>query len=275
LSNKSWQAKQLLNYFRQAKTSYQIHAPFLFDFVTNILEDDRNYYIFEHVEAIRRQLLKNKDTIQIKDFGAGSLVSAEKQRKVNEIAKHSLSSPYFCQLMFKLIHHYQCKNLLELGTSLGISAIYQASANTNNQLITLEGDPTIASIAQYNFDYLKMNNVELMVGQFEQTLPIALNKLKRLDYVYIDGNHRKEPTIQYFEKCLRYAHSKSIFVLDDIHWSKGMQDAWNTVKAHPKVRLSIDLYYCGILFFDEDIVEKQDVCLIQQRFKPWVMGFFK
>jgi predicted O-methyltransferase YrrM len=69
-----------------------------------------------------------------------------------------------------------------------------------------------------------------------------------LDLVFIDGHHLKDPTLDYFEQCLGKAHNDSVFILDDIHWSQGMEEAWEQVKHHPRVSVTIDLYTMGLVF---------------------------
>jgi len=158
---------------------------------------------------------------------------------------------------------------LEMGTSLGISTIYQSQAAMNAQFITLEGDPQIAELARMYFDDFNVKNVELIEGRFEDTLQSALQKLKRLDYVFIDGNHRLAPTLEYFETCLKYAHEDSIFVFDDIHWSDEMDQAWEQVKKHPQVKISIDLFHMGIVFFRKGKRDKEHFILAPLSWKPW------
>jgi len=160
-----------------------------------------------------------------------------------------------------------------MGTSLGISTLYQATAVRSAKVITLEGCPQISAIARENFRWLGTNNVELMTGDFAGTLPKALDKIKCLDYAFFDGNHRKVPTLEYFEKALEYAHEDSIFVFDDIYWSDEMREAWEEIKANPKVTLTIDLFYVGIVFFRKENSEKEHFTLIDSWKKPWAVGF--
>ena len=118
-------------------------------------------------------------------------------------------------------------------------------------------------------------NIQLLIGDFSKTLPVALDKIGRLDYAYIDGNHQKTPTLAYFEQCLEYSHSDTIFVFDDIHWSAEMESAWNEIKEHPKVTLTIDLFYMGLIFLSSDKGEMQHFSIIPAKYKPWKIRFGK
>ena len=208
-----------IKYYIKSGTFYQVHSPFVYEFAEQILEDDRVYYAFDSVEKLRHMLQRNNSKINLTDYGAGSQQGLQKQKSVGQIAKSAASRQWQCQTLFRLVNFYKPKTMLEMGTSLGISTLYQAFASLNANFITLEGDPNIAELAKLNFEELKAQHIQLEVGQFEQTLTPSLKKLKQLDYVFIDGNHRLTPTLAYFEECLKYAHDKSIFVFDDIHWS--------------------------------------------------------
>ena len=241
-----------IRYYFVAQNENDIHSPFVFDLLTNIIKDNNPFYIYEEIEATRSELLQSNKNITVRDFGTGSF----NKRKVKDIAKHSAKSPKYAQLLFRLINHFQPETLLELGTSLGISTLYQAAVNKNSKLITLEGCPQTAEIAGQNFRKLNINNIELVIGDFDDTLPDILKQLNKLDYVFFDGNHRKEPTISHFQQCLPFINNNTFFVFDDIHWSGDMERAWETIKEHPQVTITLDLFFIGLVFFRKE-VEKQ------------------
>ena len=146
---------------------------------------------------------------------------------------------------------------MELGTSLGISTSYLAKANSNSQVFTFEGCPETAKIAQENFDKQNIKNTSITLGDFNITLADKLKEIETVDLAFIDGNHQEKPTIAYFEECLKYANNNTIFIFDDIHWSEGMENAWNYIKAHPKTTLTIDLFFVGIVFIKSEL-SKED-----------------
>jgi predicted O-methyltransferase YrrM len=143
--------------------------------------------------------------------------------------------------------------MIELGTSLGISATYQSAANPNGKLFTLEGSENIADIAEKNFNTLGFKNIFLQRGEFSLSLPKVLNENKKIDYVFFDGNHRQQATLDYFNLCLNHTNEKTFFVFDDINWSNEMQNAWKIICNHPSVTVSIDLFMMGIIFFDKSL----------------------
>jgi predicted O-methyltransferase YrrM len=143
---------------------------------------------------------------------------------------------------------------------LGITTLYLSLPYSKNSVYTLEGSEEIAKIASANFKRLKRDNIHLLQGEFNETLPSALQTMGIVDFVYIDGNHKELPTLSYFEMCLKHAKQNSVFVFDDIHWSKEMESAWNKIKSHKSVTLSIDLYQFGIIFFRSGMT-KEDFIL--------------
>ncbi len=242
----------------------------MYDFCENVLDDKRYYYPFELLKGMKDTLRKDGRKIKVTDFGAGSHLNKSNERSISSIAKSAVSPAFQSQFLFRLIQHYKPNTMLEFGTSLGITALYQALPNKESQFITLEGCPNIASIAQGNFDFAEVKNIDLKVGEFGKTLNIALDSLKSLDYVFFDGNHKKEPTLEYFQKCLSLSHEHSIFIFDDIHWSDGMEAAWDEIKTHPSVSISLDLFFMGILFFRKENKEQEHFTLIPSKYKPWV-----
>lgn len=245
-----------LRYLYHAKNEHAVHSPFVYDLYTNIIKERKPYYIFANIESVRSRLLLNNSSIRVTDFGTGQ----SSKRKIASIATNSLKNTKAAELLFRLVNHFQSKYILELGTSLGITTSYLAAVNAGVEIHTLEGCPETAEVARKNFEILRLENITLHVGAFEETLEGVLNNLPNLDFVFIDGNHRKAPTIQYFERCLKKANHSTIFVLDDIHWSSEMEEAWMELKSRPVVTASIDLFEVGILIIDEN-VQKQDYIL--------------
>ncbi len=267
----------LLRWFRfyhQALTKYDIHSPFVANFIEYVLEDDRNFYLFPEIERMRARLLRNHIPIEIMDYGAGSLADRRKIRPVSSIAKHGAVSEETGKQLFRLVAEYRPKTLLELGCSLGISGMYLAGATHEGHLYTLEGCPETAQMADLSFKRVEISNYTLHVGLFAEVLPKILAELPQVDLVYFDGDHRSGSTKSYFEACLTKAHQDSVFVFADIHWSLEMQEAWQELRKHPKVRCSIDLFHIGVLFFKEEILEPMHLSLIKASLKPWRLGFF-
>jgi predicted O-methyltransferase YrrM len=195
-------------------------------------------------------MLKDSTYINIKDYGAGSLSSSQKRRKVKDIAKSGLSSKKFSQLLYQLVASYKPEQVIELGTSLGINSLYLAAYSPEILVTTFEGCPETATYAQNVFAKLKKKNISLILGNIDEKLPKFLEQQEKVDLVYFDANHRFAPTLNYFNLALPKVHQKTLFIFDDIHWSSEMEKAWETIKNHPKVTMTVDIFTAGLVFFD-------------------------
>ncbi|MBK9358768.1 MAG: class I SAM-dependent methyltransferase [Bacteroidales bacterium] len=84
-------------------------------------------------------------------------------------------------------------------------------------------------------------------------LPGLLRQTAIIDYAFIDGNHTKEATLRYFGQLVKHAGNNSVYIFHDIHWSAEMEQAWNEIKNHEKVIITIDLFHMGLVFFRKEL----------------------
>ena len=200
----------------------------------------------DHLESIRKDFLGNNDLLGIQDLGAGSAFSAGENRRVKDVAKASLSSPKQCRLLARLVEHISAKNVLEFGSCLGLSAAYMSQAGA--AVISMEGSDALYDLARRRFDD-SASAPDFRLGDFDKILPGILAEVPRWDLVFIDGNHTHEATLRYFNMLLPHIHADTVLIFDDIHWSVGMESAWEEINSNSKVTLSIDLFWCGMIFF--------------------------
>jgi len=240
-----------LSFRRHAKTRHGIHSPFIYDLTEKVLRPENPAQLSE-IESLRNLLLKEEASLDIQDLGAGSKKKYTGKRKIRAIARMSASPPSVARLLHRLVDHYNLGRILELGTNLGLTTAYLASAKSCRQLISLEGDPGLADLAKQHLKSLKLP-AEILTGSFETLLLPAMEKLTHVDLAYIDGNHRKKPTLDYFYSILPYLENHSVIAIGDIHWSAGMEDAWSTIKSHPSVYVTVDLFYLGLVFFRKEL----------------------
>lgn len=246
-----FQIKSYLQFLQKSTNEHGVHSPFVYKLITECFYNKKSYKPYQTLDDYRNDLLKNDNTILIQDFGAGSKNLDNNQRKIARIAKNAGISKKRAQLLYRLVNYFNSKNILEIGTSLGIGTSALSLGNKNANIITLEGCPETAKVAQHQFEKYNLNNIHLKLGEFSKILPKVLED-KKYDLIYFDGNHQKQPTIEYFEQCLQHIHNDSVFIFDDIYWSKGMQEAWNYILKHPKVTVSIDTFRWGFVFFRKE-----------------------
>jgi predicted O-methyltransferase YrrM len=164
-----------------------------------------------------------------------------------------LKSDKYGQLLFRIANYFKVRNVLELGTSLGVTTAYLATSSTEIKCVSLEGCTQIAAVAKENLQKIGSGNVEIVVGNIDKTLDEVLSQLDKLDLIFLDANHKYESVLCYFDLCLSKIHNDSVLIVDDIYWSKDMEKAWATIKNHPQVMSTIDLFQLGIVFFNADL----------------------
>ena len=245
----SYQIKSYLKFLLRSTNQHGVHSPFVFDLITQCFYDNTNYPEYLILKKHRQNLLQSNAIIEVKDFGAGSRVFKGNTRKVSAIAKNAGIRPKRQQLLFRLIGYLKAENILELGTSLGLGTVALSLGNTSARVITVEGCPQTSKQAQALFDEFKLDNIQLLNETFETFFG---RNNENYDLAYIDGNHDKERTLQYFQWLLERVHNDSILLFDDIYWSQEMTEAWLEIKAHPKVTASIDTFQWGLICFRKE-----------------------
>jgi len=244
-------AKKYIHYYFTAANGkgHGTHSPFVFDFILSVLNNRQGYIPPTQIEALRQKLLKDITEIEIEDLGAGSRKGTSKKRRINKIAATAVKPKKWSCFLYRLVAHYQPKTIIELGTSLGVSTAYMSAANPVGTIYTIEGSSAIQQKAVQNFQQLGCTNIRSFTGNFDDVLPKVISDVSTIDLAYIDGNHRYAPTVQYFHQLLQKKSGHSIFIFDDIHWSAEMEKAWEEIKKHPSVTVSIDLFFMGLIFF--------------------------
>jgi predicted O-methyltransferase YrrM len=250
-----------IKFMVQGRTKYNIHSPFVHGFIEKVLDNKQTYYNYLPLEQLREWLLNQKKQLILKDFGVGSKYTNSKKVSISQLTKTVQSSRFKGQLLFRMVNYFGPDKILELGTSLGITASYLATANKKTSVITVEGDSTLAKIAENNFKKLKLSNVKIINEKFDNVLD-DLSK-STFDLIFFDGNHSKKATLKYFNLTKENTKENTIFIFDDIYWSSEMKQAWKIICEDPKVSLTIDLFSIGIVFFKEKF-QKEHFKLIHQ-----------
>ena len=262
------QIKSYLNFLWNSKNEHGVHSPFVFDLVTKCFYDKKKYPEYTILKNYRNSLLQNKNTIEVTDFGAGSRVFKSNTRAINKIAKNAGISVKRAELLFRMVNYFQPTTILEIGTSLGLATSALSLGNPKAKITTLEGCPNTMSIAKKMFQVssfkFQSNNINPITTEFNlylQNLKLETLNLKPqiFDLIYFDGNHSKSATLEYFELLLPTITNESVWIFDDIHWSKGMNEVWETIKNNPKVTVTIDTFQWGIVFFRKEQVKEHFV----------------
>jgi predicted O-methyltransferase YrrM len=249
-------AKDYVLHQLKAKTRHGTHSPFVYRLLDSVIYDYRAKKVYDKAESQRKELLSDGRVINVTDLGAGSLVNNNRQKRVGDIAKNALKPPKLAQLLYRLVADLKPSNMIELGTCLGVTSLYLKEAAPDASLYTLEGCPETARIASEVFQKAGLTGIQQVIGNFDDTLPGVIDSLDKLDFVFVDGNHQKGATLQYFNWCLPKVHENTLLIFDDIYWSEGMKEAWAQIKAHPQVTVTIDLFWIGLVYFKKGQVKE-------------------
>ncbi|MBL7931799.1 MAG: class I SAM-dependent methyltransferase [Bacteroidia bacterium] len=249
----------ILHYFSAKRKGHGVHSPFAYRLCEEVFYNQDSFYHFKALNKIRELLLKNETALEIEDLGAGSKTFKNKTRKIKDIASRGISTAPQSEILYKLSNFLKCEKVIELGTSLGLNTLYLGLVDKRTKVFSIEGNPQLLKFASNLAQQLKVNNIQFLSGNFDQVFPSLLESLDSVDLLYVDGNHTYEATLRYFEMALTKKNQKSVFVFDDIYWSKEMTRAWTEIKNNPQVSLSIDTFHFGMIFFREEIKEKRDL----------------
>ncbi len=247
--------KSYLKFLWNSKNEHGVHSPFVFDLVTQCFYDKKQHPEYRILKEYRNSLLQNKNFIEVTDFGAGSKVFKSNKRQISKIAQTAGISSKRAELLFRIVRYFQPESILEIGTSLGLATSALTLGNSKAKIISLEGCPNTLKECQLQLAKLSsralsrdnFNNVEYINTEFSTFFKNL--KLTTYSLVYFDGNHSKKATLEYFEQLLVNITNDSVWIFDDIHWSSDMEVAWQVIKNHPEVKVTIDTFQWGIVFF--------------------------
>ena len=223
----------------------------------------------DKIEKLRENLNASTTEISLVDYGAGKSDEHRTQQDmyegktvtttVGEVCRSGSKSPFWSFLLFNLLREFKPAFCIELGTCLGISALYQAvalSLNKAGKIVTIEGAKTLAKYAEQNIETIGLENVRVVAGRFQDVLDEVLNESKLVDFAFIDGHHDEKATMRYFDQIIPFlANQGVVLVFDDISWSPGMKKAWKKIKVDERVKISVDLRKVGICLMKKKIEE--------------------
>nr|WP_315166879.1 class I SAM-dependent methyltransferase [uncultured Flavobacterium sp.] len=248
-----FQIKSYLQFLWHSKNEHAVHSPFVFSLLTKCFYDKKSKPEYAILKKYRNSLLANNKTIEVTDFGAGSKVFKSNTRVISKIAKTAGISPKRAELLFRITHYFQPDTILEIGTSLGLAtsalSLGSRSVGIKAKIITLEGCPETAKLAQLQFQKFNFNTIRSEITEFSTYLQNCTLNTEHFSLIYFDGNHSKKATLDYFELLLPTITNETVWIFDDIHWSPEMEEAWEIIKKHPKVTVTIDTFQWGLVFF--------------------------
>lgn len=247
-----FQIKSYLKFLWKSKNAHGIHSPFVFDLVTKCFYDQTKYSEYTVLKRYRNSLSQNKNLITVTDFGAGSKVFKSNTREIAKIAKTAGITSKNAELLFRISNYFPSEKVLEIGTSLGLATSALSLGNKSSEILTLEGCSETSKAARLEFQKFDLNNINIHVGEFLESFAKFGVRHSTFDLIYIDGNHQKAATLQYFDLLLPTITNNSVWIFDDIHWSTDMEEAWEIIKKKQEVTVTIDTFQWGFVFFRQE-----------------------
>ena len=241
--------KAYIKFLWHSKNQHGVHSPFVYSLVTKCFYDTKPKPDYNILKQYRNALLRNKNTIEVTDFGAGSRVFKSNTRQISKIAETAGITPKRAELLYRITNYFKPETILEIGTSLGLATSALSLGNPEAEIVTLEGCPETSGVAQKQFQKFNLTNVEAVVTEFKNYFSETATKNCHWKLIYFDGNHSKQATLDYFELLLPTITNETVWIFDDIHWSEDMEAAWAIIKNHPKVTVTIDTFQWGLVFF--------------------------
>ncbi|MEP3836614.1 MAG: class I SAM-dependent methyltransferase [Algibacter sp.] len=242
-----YQVIQYIKFLLKSTNQHGVHSPFVYNLVTTCFYDKSKHNSYKAIRSYKALLLQNKTKIKVEDLGAGSQKMKQQKRLIASIAKNAGTTHKRAKLIYRITNYFKPNTILELGTSLGIATHAMHLGNPKASITSIEGCPETSLCSKKQLEHFKTENIKLITGDFNTE--ITKLKTQHYDLIFFDGDHKKEATLHYFKTLLQTTTNDSVFIFDDIHWSEGMTEAWETIKQHPKVTVSIDTFFWGIVFF--------------------------
>lgn len=242
-------SKDYLSFLLRAKTRHGTHSPFIYQMVDQVIYDRSVPACASNIEGSRHTLLQDDRRIDIADQDDRSASLAGKLEKVKHIARYTLLQPRYAQLLYRIASCYGPGNLLEIGSSLGITTAYLASSRPENTVYTIEECRPLSATAAEVLRDNQCGNVALITGNFENTLPELSEDPGKFGFVYISGRYSPDTTLRYFELLLPFVTEDAVVVIEKMYRNNDMKAVWSAIQQHAQVTVTVDLFRIGLIFF--------------------------
>lgn len=257
-----------LKYYFKAKTIYHIQSPLLFDFISNVFDQDQSYYAFYTIDAAYDSISNSQKTIPTDEF---SNSHQQNGKSLAQFASTAASPKKISYDLFRLVEFQKAKAILEMGSCVGLSSLSMALVSNDCTVTSIEGNTFLAQESRELHQRFGVKNIKLHNQLFSQFFESRNNE--KFDIILIDGDHNYQSTMNYIRHCLSALNENGIIIMDDIHWSKEMYKAWLEIQSMTEFTTSLECLRWGILFTNRNL-SPQKLCYIKTIYKPWQIGLF-
>jgi predicted O-methyltransferase YrrM len=231
--------QQGARHFFKAQKRHGVHSPLVYQLMDKDLVAPLPAGL-KVIQEYRKNLSKSKEKWMPVDYGAGS---RSPTRNLGDAVRKATSDAYKGEFLCRWTMRFQPKFILELGTHVGIGSAYLLEGCPEAQLFSIEGDPFLYGKSA---DWLKRygQRVHLFNGSFDEQLKEIL-PIHRWDLVVIDGHHQGDALLKYFGLILPHLSQDAWVIMDDIHWSPDMTEAWCEIVSNANHLLTLDFLHWG------------------------------
>jgi len=240
-------AKDLLLHTLKAKNRHGLHSPFVYRVVDTVIYDFHAKIVYPPIEKRRAGLLADARSITL----TNPVTGAYRQKKISLVAAETLKPAKLDQMLYRLAAFFKPDKIVEIGACPGITTLYLRQAVTDAAIYAWEEDAETFDIAQDTFKKAAIDDINLITGKYEKVMPRLINALDKLDFVLIGSDLQKVTILKYFELCLPKTYDKTVLIFYGIYQNEDMKQAWAAIKAHPKVTVTVDLFWMGLVFFKQ------------------------
>ena len=259
-NNQLFRVSAFFHWLFKLQSVDKIDSPFLFSFYNSVVQDRIHDDKLTDIEDLRNAFLKDQRTFVASDYGAQADRYHNKNRRVRDLARIASSSKRKCEILYAIVSFFKPASILELGTCLGLATLYMRAADSNIPLVTVEGDPAIFKLQDFN-KWNWSEDIESVNKSFSDFLRSRDDDDQKFDLVFIDGAHSSKDTLNILSGLSRATHANTVFILDDIYWSTDMIELWQDLKSRDRWNIKIDLWYFGILTNNHSVKSAIDICL--------------
>jgi predicted O-methyltransferase YrrM len=191
-----------------------------------VIEEKTPYYIFDDIEQFRKGLSLKKE-IQHKNYGA---------------------------LLFRIVHFFKCRNILQIRAYTGILSLYLSMASRRNSTCyALEENSEWLNAVKIFAEQQQLENLHWMGGDYAGNLQKLKVYIPAFDLIFINQSGNAEKTMETIELSKSFISEKTILIIDGISRNKEINALWEKIKNLPETRVTIDLFALGIVFFDKKL----------------------
>lgn len=223
-----------------SKGRHGTHSPFVYGLIEQVILPYRSFVDLE-IESITDQLKKQHQYIESIEPKTGIY----RKKRLSHIARKSSSTLKFRSFLAGLCQYLDIKTVLETGTSLGFATAYMAKSPSKPMIHTIEGDQTIAQIAQNTWQTFE--NINFHIGNLQDNFSDLVSIIQP-ELIFLDADHRSEALHFCFEKMQSHLKNVQVIIIHDIYWSRDMNNAWKQIVKRSDLPLTIDIFQAGLVF---------------------------